>query len=209
MTSAVTQSAGAAPDSLQQVLDSVFAQPAYHWVEHSNPLAFLQRWWQAIMEWLNGLETSQPALYWFLFSAMIVILVAIIGHALVVVGRTLRSARAPADSAPQPLARTRGAEWYRREAVRLAGEGRFPEAMQADFLGLVLELDARSLLRFHPSKTPNEYTYEIRLNDTGRDTFRGLVRSLYGYAFAREPCGPVEFAQWRTLARTEQYASAV
>lgn len=199
----------ASHDSLQRVVDSVFAQPAYQWVERPNPFAFVQRWWDAIVEWLRGLEANQPVLYWVLFWALVALLAAIVVHALFVMSRTLRSAHAPGDGGPAPLARIHGAAWYRSEAQRLAATGRYPEAMQADFLGLVLELDARSLLRFHPSKTPNEYTYEVRLTDAGRDAFRGLVRALYGYAFARQPCGPAEFEQWRGQSRMEQYASAV
>ena len=40
--------------------------------------------------------------------------------------------------------------------------------MQADFLALVLELDQRHLVRFHPSKTPREYSTEARLAEPSR-----------------------------------------
>ncbi len=209
MTRLPVQADAASHDSLQRVVDSVFAQPAYRWVERPNPFAFLQRWWDAIVQWLQGLEANQPMLYWVLFWALVALLAAIVVHALFVMSRTLRSAHAPGDTAPAPLARIRGAAWYRGEARRLAATGHFPEAMQADFLGLVLELDQRNLLRFHPSKTPNEYTYEVRLTEASRESFRRLVRTLYGYAFARQPCGPAEFEQWHGQARAEQYASAV
>jgi hypothetical protein len=72
--------------------------------------------------------------------------------------------------------------------------------MQADFLALVLALEAADLLRFHPAKTPAEYSRESRLAPSARVEFRELVRTLYGYAFARWPCGPGDFASWRTRA---------
>ncbi len=196
-------------DSLQRVVDSIFAQPAYQWVERRNPLAFLRRWFLALLDWLRGLESTQPALYWFLFSVLVALLVAIVVHAVVVMSRTLRAARLPAEAAATPLARTRGAAWYRAEAVRLAAAGRYPDAMQADFLGLVLELDQRHLLRFHPSKTPREYSLELHAGEGGRDTFRGLVGTLYRCAFARAPCGPAEFAQWQGATQAERYAAPV
>jgi hypothetical protein len=93
-------------------------------------------------------------------------------------------------------------------ALRLAGAGRYPEAMQRDFQALALELDQRGLLRFHPSKTPQEYSAEVKLADTDRAAFRDLVRALYGYAFARRPCGPDDFAAWHARARPERYAPA-
>ncbi len=203
--------AGQSPptDSLRTVLDSVFAAPHYQWVERPHPLEFVVRWWGLLIEWLGRLQERHPDLFWLLFWAMIAVLVAIFLHGVWIMARTLRAAAAPsgADSSgpgPEP----RGATWYRREAMRLAGEGRYPEAMQADFLALVLELDQRALLRFHPSKTPNEYTREARLAEPALEAFRDLVRALYGYAFARVPCGPEEFALWRSRANLEQYAGA-
>jgi hypothetical protein len=98
--------------------------------------------------------------------------------------------------------------WYRGEADRLAGLGRYAEAMQYDFLALVLALDAASLVRFHPSKTPGEYTREARLSPEAGARFRALVRDLYGYVFARRACGPREFETWRILAAPERYAPA-
>ncbi|MDX2120158.1 MAG: hypothetical protein SF070_03730 [Gemmatimonadota bacterium] len=195
-------------DSLRAVLDTVFQAEAYQWVERPHPLAFLGRWWRALLQWLGDLERSQPTLFWALFWVMIAVLLLIFIHAAWVMLRTIRSAAAPGGGEAGAAAEARGAAWYRGEAERLALAGRFPEAMQADFVALVLELDARRVLRFHPSKTPNEYTYEAGLAGEARDGFRGLVRSLYGYAFARWPCGPDEYAEWRRAAVAERYAAA-
>jgi hypothetical protein len=196
-------------DSLRAVLDSVFAGQAYDWVERAHPLAFLGRWWSALKRWLFGLEQSQPMVYWLIVSLLVALLVAILVHAVWVMARTLRAAGAPTEAGSGgPAPEVRGAAWYRREAQRLARERRYPEAMQADFLGLVLELDQRGVLRFHPSKTPNEYTYEARLAEPARAAFRDLVRALYRYAFARAPCGPDDFDAWRVRTAAEQYAAA-
>ena len=195
-------------DSLRAVLDTVFQAEAYQWVERPHPLAFLGRWWRALLQWLGDLERSQPGLFWALFWVMIAVLVLIFVHAGWVMLRTIRSAAAPPGGEAGAAAEARGAAWYRGEAERLARAGRFPEAMQADFVALVLELDARRVVRFHPSKTPNEYTYEAGLAGEARDGFRGLVRSLYGYAFARWPCGAEDYAAWRRAAVAERYAAA-
>ena len=196
-------------DTLRAVLDSVFAGPAYQWVEHPSPLAFLARWWDAARRWLASLEQTQPTLYWLVVWLLVALLAAIVVHALWVMAQTLRAASSPEEAEGSRAApEVRGAAWYRREAQRLARDGHYPEAMQADFLGLVLELDQRRLLRFHPSKTPNEYTYEAQLAEPSRGAFRDLVRALYGYAFAREPCGPDEFAAWRERTAADRYASA-
>lgn len=198
-----------APDSLRVVLDRVFAGRAYEWTEPRNPLAFIGRWWNRLLEWLRGLEQSSPTLYWALIWALTAVLVVIVVHAMYVMAQTLKAAGAPAageeaGSTPE----IRGAAWYRREAERLASAGRYPEAMQADFLGLVLELDQRGMLSFHPSKTPFEYSLEMRGGEPVRASFRGLVHSLYGYAFARQPCGGDDFVRWLDQSRAERYAGS-
>ena len=206
----MSSGAGAAvPDSLRATLDSVFADPAYRWVERPPPLAFLARWWQALIAWLDGLQSLHPDFFFALMAGLIVVLVAIFVHAVWIMAITMRAARAPAEGGRGPLpAAVRGSAWYRSAADRLALEGRYAEAIQSDFLALVLELDARQVVRYHPSKTPNEYSYEAGLSPEARGAFRDLVRLLYGYAFARRPCGPADFAAWRSLAAAERYAVA-
>lgn len=202
--------AGQAPgaDSLRAVLDSVFAAPKYRWVERPHPFAFLTRWWRELSDWLGLVQERHPDIFWVLFWGLVVVLVAIFVHGAWVMARTLRAAGAPAGAEDAASPEVRGAAWYRREALRLARLNQYPEAMQADFLALVLELDQRRLLRFHPSKTPHEYTAEAKLAEPSRTAFRELVRTLYGYAFARQPCGAAEFALWREHTLAERYAGA-
>jgi hypothetical protein len=178
-------------------------------VEHPHPLAFLVRWWLEFRRWLASLEQTAPTFYWAMVWILIAILVAILVHALWVMAQTVKAAGAPQQGGEKrELPESRGAGWYRREAQRLAREGKYPEAMQADFLGLVLELDQRGFLKFHPSKTPNEYSYEVKAAESARAVFREQVRALYGFAFARQPCGPDDFAQWHERSRPELYATA-
>lgn len=198
----------APPDSLRAVLDRVFQGRAYEWVEPRNPFAFIGRWWRALTDWLGGLEQASPSAYWALIWVLTAVLVAIVVHAVYVMTQTLKAASAPADPGSGGVSpEIRGAVWYRREAARLAREGRYPEAMQADFLGLVLELDQRGALAFHPSKTPYEYSLEVKGDDPSRASFRGLVQALYRYAFARQSCGPDDFTRWHAETRPERYAT--
>jgi hypothetical protein len=204
----VTTDQGSGADSLRTVLDSVFAAPEYRWVEQPHPFAFLTRWWRILVDWLDLVQERHPDFFWPLFWGLVVVLVAILVHGAWVMVQTLRAAGAPAGARDATTPEVRGAAWYRREALRLARLNRYPEAMQADFLALVLELDQRHLLRFHPSKTPHEYTTETTLAEPSLAAFRELVRTLYGYAFARQPCGAAEFAAWRELTPAERYAGA-
>lgn len=202
--------AGQAPgtDSLRVVLDSVFSHPRYAWVERPEPLAFLARWWRDLIDWIAALESRSPGAYWVLFGAMLAVVALVVAHATWVMVRTLRQAQAPANPGEIPAHLVRDAAWYRSESQRLAMTGRIVEAMQADFLALALELDRRRLLRFHPSKTPEEYAREAQLPEPARGEFRDLVRALYGHAFAGVPCDEATLAEWRGRTRAERYAAA-
>lgn len=195
-------------DSLRAVLDSVFAAPDYRWVERPETYALLRRWMRALQQWLLDVRESHPALFRLLLAALILLVLAIFLHAAWIFLQTVRAAGSAGPGMTMAPAVRRDRVWYRSEADRLAGLGRYAEAMQYDFLALVLALDAASLVRFHPSKTPGEYTREARLSPQARTELRALVRDLYGYVFARRACGPREFEAWRVMAAPERYAPA-
>lgn len=102
----------------------------------------------------------------------------------------------------------RDAAWYSLESARLAQAGNYVAAMQADFLRLVLELDARHVVAFHPSRTPSEYARDASLSDDGRRALTALVREMYAYAFARVPCDRAAYDAWRARATADRYATA-
>jgi hypothetical protein len=195
------------PDSLRAVLDSVFAAPEYRWVRRAEPLAALRHALLAIREWFQHLQDAQPLLYRIVVYLLIAGMLALVGHAVWRFFTEVRSSGATDGDRPQGAPR-RDEGWYRAEADRLARAGRFAEAIQADFLALVLALDARHQLRFHPSKTPAEYARDPQLAPIAREEFRDLVRRLYGYAFARVPCGAADYSDWRERAAPDRYAPA-
>jgi uncharacterized protein DUF4129 len=195
-------------DSLRAVLDSVFAGPDYRWVERPGPLAFLADWLAGLQRWLLAVRETHPLGFRLLLAALVILLVVILVHVGWILFHTVRASGPVGPGQGEPALR-RDRAWYRREADRLAAAGCYVEAMQADFLALVLALDAFELLRFHPGKTPAEYSRESRLAPGAREEFRELVHTLYGYAFARWPCGAGEFASWRARSEPERYARAV
>jgi len=195
-------------DSLRVVLDSVFTAPAYQWVEPPRPFAFLGRWWRALEDWLAAFREGNPQLFEVFFWTLVVILVLVLVHASYVMFQTIRAAGASSESSlPEPLEQ-RDAAWYRRRAEVLASEGRFLDAMPLDFLALMLELDARQVVRFQGSKTPGEYAAEAQLPEEQRALLREAVRGLYGHVFAEIPCGSDEYLAWRDLTEGRRYAAA-
>ena len=198
------------PDALRLVIDSVFANPIYDWAERPAILGWLSRSWQWLVAALQQFQDDNPALFrWFLF-ALIGVLVVIMLHAAWVMFRTTRAAtaRAAPSSATSPEMR-RTAVWYQDLADRFAGEDRFAEALMAAFQALVLDLDERGMVRYHPSKTPREYVQEHTLVTGDRERLDTLVGSLYRYVFGHEPCGDREYRSWLEAASGGWHAAAV
>jgi len=196
-------------DSLRVVLDSVFAGPAYDWVERPAVLGWLARGWHWLVAILQQFQDDNPALFqWFVFG-LIAVLVVIMIHAGWVVFRTTRSATATARTSATPPVTRRTALWYQGQANDLAGEGRHAEALMAAFQALVLDLDERGMVRYHPSKTPREYVNENTLVGGDRERLGSLVRGLYRYVFGHQTCGDDEYRSWLESASGGWHAATV
>jgi len=203
------QEVTAGTDSLRAVLDSVFAAPAYQWETREDPFGVLRRLWEGLGAWLYRLRADNPQAFQVLTWSLALLLAVLLGHAALVAYRTMRGrAYSEGEGVAGPLAPPRDAGWYGAEARRLAALGEFVPAMQADFIRLVLELDARRVVTYHPSRTPSEYARAPGLAPEGRQAMRELVRQLYAYAFARQPCDRVAFEAWQRQALADRYAAA-
>ena len=144
----------------------------------------IERW----LEWFGRAQESHPALFSALLAVLIVALLVLLGHMGYVVWRITRpTARTPGAGAPGQLGRDE-ARAHRERADQLARAGRYSEALAHRFVVMVLELDRRQALKFHPSKTPAEYVREARLDPPGRASLGDLVARLYRHVFGAVPC---------------------
>ena len=199
----------ATSSALRAVLDSVFASPAYRWAETPAPERLLRDWWGRLVDWLEGVRVGNPAAFRVLVAALLIALVVALAHGAWVVWRTVRSAAAREDGAPRRGGReTRDADWYLREADRVAAAGRTGEALQLAFVGLALTLHGQGLLRYQLSKTPGECAREVRLAGEDRERLRELVRALYAHAFGGWPCGQDDYRRWREAIARPWHAPA-
>jgi hypothetical protein len=181
-------------DSLSAVLRRVFAQPKYDWEVPDNPFRFLLDILGRVLEWLAALQEAHPVVYGVLTGAAVGLLIAILVHFGYLIWRTLKPHALPGAVGPEAALRPRDAGWYLSEAGRLAAEGRYAEALAHRFNALVLELDARKALRFHPSKTPAEYALEAQLDAPARGALTDLVRVLYRHLFGGARCSPTDLS---------------
>ena len=195
--------------ALRAVLDRVFAAPVYRWAEEPPVLRLLREWWHRLTDWLEGVRVGNPFAFRVFVVALLVALATVLVHGLWIVWRTVRGAAAPeaaelASSVHEP----RDAAWYRREADRLAGQGRLADALQLAFVGLALTLDAQGLLRYHTSKTPAECAREARLAGPDRERLRALVGALYIHTFGARPLAAEEYRHWRDDIARPWHAAA-
>ena len=177
-----------AADSVGAALDRVFSAPKYDWEAPGDPFIFLRELLYDLATWLEGLRESHPAVYVVLLGLLTGMLLAILFHLGYLVWRALRPRVLPEGDRSAAAPDRRDAAWHVNEAARLATLGRYAEALAHRFTALILELDTRRALKFHPSKTPAEYTAEATLDERNRGALSELVATLYRHLFGGAPC---------------------
>jgi len=189
------QSVAGARDSIRATLDSVFATPEFDWERAELPdiIARLRALLQGINRWFENLMVEHPVIGWLLLAALALLAIALIGHLGYLAWRGIASAREPSASRGEPLPQVRNAAWHLAEARRLRDAGQLAEALAHRFISLLLELDRRKALRFHPSKTPAEYVHEARLAPEGHAALTELVGRLYRFLFGGDTPSPEDF----------------
>jgi uncharacterized protein DUF4129 len=185
------------PDSLRRALAEVFARPQYRWVTGRGLAQWLLEQFARLLNWLAQAQQGHPAMFHALLIVLSVALLAILTHMGYVVWRVTR----PTLRTPGALGAPGGllpddARAHRERADQLAAAGRYAEALAHRFVALVLELDRRSALQFHPSKTPAEYVREARLDGSGRASLGDLVTRLYAHVFGAIPCDAVGYREF-------------
>ena len=193
---------GVPPDSLRAALRDVFARPEYRWSERPDPWGWIVGVWYRLLDWLDTVQRGHPAGFKVLLAVLALVLVGLLAHMGYVVWRITRpTARTPAGGAEgiggRELADARA---HRARAEELARAGRYAEALAHRFVALVLELERRRALAFHPSKTPAEYVGEARLDAAGRASLAELVARLYRHLFGGVPCDEGGYREFGAVA---------
>ena len=179
----------------------MFARAEYRWTQPAHPLRFLRNWWLGLLDWLNGLEKTNPVAYYALLTVCSVLLLLILVHIGYVVWRiarpSVKTGEVRAGAAPALVLDARA---HAARAEELARAGRYAEALGHRFLAVLLELEEAQAVRFQASKTPAEYVGEVRLDDAGRATFTSLVARLYRHLFGALPCNELEYREFGATA---------
>lgn len=179
-------------DSLRAVLRDVLQSPDFAWQERRHPLQPLMDFARRLIEWFGRLSEEHPVAYWSLLAAMTLLLAAMIVHMAWVVRQALRG-RGPVTMPAEAVVLRRDARWHMARAAEMARAGEYGEALAHRFTALLLDLQQRGVLRYHPSKTAAEYVSEASLDAPSRSAFQQLVDRLYRHSFAAEPCAEDDY----------------
>jgi hypothetical protein len=185
---------------VHRVVGTVFAQRDYEWVARHEPLRWLKQLGLRFLDWIDSFSQTNPFSYNALLVALTLILVVLLAHIGYVIWRVTRqAARIARPDAGGGIIHDAASHLARAE--ELARAGRYVEALGHRFLAVVLELDRADALKFHVSKTPAEYLWEVRLDDMGRASFSALIAVLYRHLFGAVPCAESEYRAFGEAAQ--------
>ncbi len=192
---------GQTPEAIREALEEIFTAPEYQWNRPRSLFDVVGEWLSSISEVLQRLHATHPLGYYVLVGLLTAVLLAVLTHFAYVLWQVIRPQPTPAIQRLDNSPASRGAAWYLQRAHRLMQAGRYAEALGSRFRSLLLTLDRRRIVDFHPSKTPREYLAEIRLDPDGQSIFVSLVRELYRHLFGAVPCTASD-VQWFDAAAT-------
>ncbi len=187
-------------DSIGQALQEVFAAPAYQWDRPRSIFDLVGEWLLRVGEAFQRLQESHPLAYYVVLGLLTGLLFAILAHFSYLVWRVIRASPETGSATLPKRVFPHDARWFMSETNRLMREGYFTEALASRFRALLLSLDQRQVVRFHPSKTPAEYLPEIRLDNDQRRVFGGLIGELYRHLFGGKPCTETEVRRFDEVA---------
>lgn len=210
-TALADQGAGAAPapaHAVDQTIASVLAQAAYHQQESTKQAQIHKSLWQRFVEWLAGevdklfsaianAAAGAPILGQIivvLLVAAFLALVATVAYRLARYFASARRDRAAVDAGELLEGRPDPDELY-AQARDAAARRRYATAVAFAFRASLLQLDAKGLIAFDPSRTAGEYRRAVwRARSGAAAPFDELAHAFTLAAYAE---APTDERDWR------------
>jgi hypothetical protein len=195
------------PDAatVEQALERVYARAEF--TERRTPalVQFIRDVWNDFRDWVSSLwdfvlpDRGSTAFEWIVYAVVIAAAVWALAHLIRSLqqsdaGDTTRGATNSAD------ARTRNAAWWESAARDAALHGRYRDAALFLYNAVLLRLETRGALRYHPGKTPGDYRREVRAHAATRAPFEQFIRALLPAAFGPQPPDAAAFESVRVHA---------
>jgi hypothetical protein len=205
------QAAGAAhppTQAVDQTIAAVLAQPAYHQQESTAQAQVHKSLWQRFIEWLAGeidklfsalanAAAGAPILGKIIVVLLVAALVALVAAVAYRLARYISSVRrksAAVDDGELLQGRPDPDELY-AQARAAAARRRYAAAIAFAFRASLLQLDAKGLIAFDPSRTAGEYRHAVwRARSGAAAPFDDLAHAFTLAAYAE---APTDESDWR------------
>jgi hypothetical protein len=180
------------PTIIRAKAEDVFKRPEFR--PHSASKSWLNRQIVSFFEWLDGLRSVSPVLFWLVRSSCLLFVLVLAALFVFLIVRVIRRVRSTVDSEKDRklVAASAKRAWlsanYRTEAKRLANDGDYTEAIRFLFLALVYRFDERGRVSFHMEYTNREYLELLSDRRKVRDAMQLLVDILDEHWYGQRPC---------------------
>ncbi|HVR75059.1 MAG TPA: DUF4129 domain-containing protein [Planctomycetota bacterium] len=155
-------------------------EQAWDWVQRT-----IERAVEEFLSWI-GIVIGKSEAAEIVVAVLLLVLLAILGHMVwTVLSYREKTVARPGPAPLAPGLPDTGAH-HIAEAARLAADSRHLEAMQALYLGVLLSLDARGLVRFEASRTGGEYARQLSGSPLRRP-FESFLRAHHPVLYGGRP----------------------
>ena len=180
--------------------DEVFARPEFA-ARAQEGESVVMAVMRAVADYLIRFRDDHPVVYAIVLVFLVFTLVVLVAHIAWTLVVARRAKYLPEPELPHFDVRRTPPDDFRSRAIRLAGEGRYDDAVRDLYTALVLTLDDRGDLRYARHKALLDYRMEVRADDArvALDRFAG---SYHPTSFGRRPLPEDRFAD--LLARLDE-----
>ncbi len=195
---------------IREQVASILSQPEYQteepiWLARlmDRALEFVIRLLRAIFDnpALQHLYATRPFAYWLLVVGLTAAASLLLYHILV----TIRSAFGPKRrkrrerAEPELMPMTSPGE-LRRQAARLAGQGKFAAALLSLYQACLRRLERQGHVRYRPGLTNGEYLQTVRPQPKLFRLLAPLTRAVDGISYGRRPLAAAAYHELDALA---------
>jgi hypothetical protein len=152
-------------------------------------------------EWAGGLHGASPLLFWIVLIGCLLILGAIMAHALVVLLRALQISRATYVAHRQANAQILTAARLLELAGRQQAQGNLVAAIRTYYHAAIVALHERRALRLESSQTPREILGALQRAPAFSPSFRRMLDVYEPCVFGHTPADAGLVEVCATIAR--------
>jgi hypothetical protein len=186
-------------DDIRHKLHDIMARPEFSIKPRNNLLLRFLEAVGDVLGWLHGLREENPALYWSLVTACVILLLLVAAHVTWTMRRVLFAPRGLGDAAAAEEKRQRLSQACWEKAGRRAAARDFTEAIRFLFLALVYRFDESGRVLFQQAATNREYLALFADRPQLQAQLKVFVDTLDEYWYGQHPSNERQYQECLAL----------